>query len=207
MLKLDIKQKLEELFPNAGCELNYSNIYELSVAVILSAQTTDKSVNLVTPLLFTKYPTINDLAIAKAEDVQQIIRQIGLFVRKSQLIIGFAKTVVEKYQGIVPDTIEELIKIPGIGRKTANVIVSEGYKKPGFAVDVHVSRVTKRLGLVDDSFDPVKIEYALKELFKEEDWHQMHHLLIFMGRYLCKAQNPMCDNCPFVNDCQYNKKR
>ena len=206
MLKLDIKQKLEELFPNAGCELNYSNIYELSVAVILSAQTTDKSVNLVTPLLFTKYPTINDLAIAKAEDVQQIIRQIGLFVRKSQLIIGFATTVVEEYQGIVPDTIEELIKIPGIGRKTANVIVSEGYKKPGFAVDVHVSRVTKRLGLVDDSFDAVKIEYALKELFKEEDWHQMHHLLIFMGRYMCKSQKPLCEECPFITECKFNKR-
>ena len=206
MLKEDIKLKLEQLFPNAGCELDYRNIYELSVAVILSAQTTDKSVNIVTPNLFSKYPTVDDLASAKEEDVQKIIRSIGLFVRKSQLIINFAKCVANNYNGIVPDEIDELIKIPGIGRKTANVIVSEGYKKPGLAVDVHVIRVSKRLGLVPETYDAVQIEYALKELFDREDWHQIHHLLIFMGRYMCKSQKPLCEECPFITECKFNKR-
>lgn len=206
MLKQELKLELKKIFPNAGCELNYRNIYELSVAVILSAQTTDKSVNLVTPNLFEKYPTINELALAKEEDIKEIIKSIGLSTRKSQLLVAFAKSVVKIYFSIIPNEIDELVKIPGIGRKTANVIVSEGYKKPGFAVDVHVARVSKRLGLVPENYNPVQIEHALKTMFEPNEWHEMHHLLLFMGRYMCKSQKPECFRCPFIYNCVYNKR-
>lgn len=196
-----IKDELGNLFPNAKCELDYNNIYELSVAVILSAQTSDKSVNKVTPNLFTKYPTINDLAKADICDVESIIAPLGLAKRKSINIVGFASEVVLKFDGIIPDSIDSLITLPGVGRKTANVIISEGYHLPGFAVDVHVERVTKRLGLVDLSDDPKKIEFKLKKLYNPSDWHLMHHRFIFMGRYLCHSTNPECNKCPFVKDC------
>lgn len=200
-----IFEELGKLFPNAGCELNYNNVYELSVAVILSAQTTDKAVNKVTPKLFEKYPTIESLSMATLEDVCDIIKSIGLYQRKSEYIIEFSKCVIKDFNGIIPKSIEELIKIPGVGRKTANVIVSEGYKLPGFAVDVHVTRVSNRLGLVNVC-DPNKIEMKLKELYSSDKWHIMHHRLIFMGRYLCKAQNPECNRCPFTSICTYYKK-
>ena len=200
-----VSEELAKLFPNASCELDYRNVYELSVAVILSAQTTDKAVNKVTPKLFEKYPDLEHLASANIQDVERIIQAIGLYKRKSIYIIEFAKFIINEYHGIIPNTIEELIKVPGIGRKTANVIVSEGYKLPGFAVDVHVTRVTNRLGLVNTT-DPNKIEMILKELFPKDEWHIMHHRLIFMGRYLCKAQKPECNRCPFINKCLYDKK-
>ena len=200
-----VSNELAKLFPNASCELDYRNVYELSVAVILSAQTTDKSVNKVTPKLFEKYPDLDHLASANIQDVERIIQSIGLYKRKSIYIIEFARFIINEYHGIIPNTIEELIKVPGIGRKTANVIVSEGYKLPGFAVDVHVTRVSNRLGLVNTT-DPNKIEMILKELFPKDEWHIMHHRLIFMGRYLCKAQKPECNRCPFINKCLYDKK-
>ena len=200
-----VSSELAKLFPNACCELDYRNVYELSVAVILSAQTTDKSVNKVTPMLFEKYPDLDHLASANIQDVERIIQTIGLYKRKSIYIIEFARFIINEYYGIIPNTIEELIKVPGIGRKTANVIISEGYKLPGFAVDVHVTRVSNRLGLVNTT-DPNKIEMILKELFPKDEWHIMHHRLIFMGRYLCKAQKPECNRCPFINKCLYDKK-
>ena len=200
-----VSSELAKLFPNASCELDYRNVYELSVAVILSAQTTDKSVNKVTPMLFEKYPDLDHLASANIQDVERIIQTIGLYKRKSIYIIEFARFIINEYYGIIPNTIEELIKVPGIGRKTANVIISEGYKLPGFAVDVHVTRVSNRLGLVNTT-DPNKIEMILKELFPKDEWHIMHHRLIFMGRYLCKAQKPECNRCPFINKCLYDKK-
>lgn len=206
MLNVDsntLINELEQLFPDAKCELTYRNIYELSVAVILSAQTSDVSVNKVTPFLFTAYPTINDLANAKYENVFDIISSLGLAKRKAEYIIKFAKTVLDKYQGIVPNTIEELITIPGIGRKTANVIISEGYGLPGLAVDVHVTRVSKRLGLASDAANPDQIEVILKNYIPKELWHNMHHKLIFMGRYLCKSQKPDCYRCPFTKNCLY----
>lgn len=202
-----LKQELKKLFPDAKCELNYHNIFELSIAVILSAQTTDKSVNLVTPTLFKKYPTLYDLSNANVSDVEQIIKSIGLYKRKSQLIIDFSKTVISNFNGVIPNNIEDLVTIPGVGRKTANVIVSEGYKLPGLAVDVHVSRVSKRLGLVPLDYDVVQIEHALKEMFDKSEWHEIHHLLIFMGRYKCKAQKPNCLECPFISRCTYHKNR
>lgn len=197
----EILSKLSLLFPNAHCELNHNNIYELSVAVILSAQTTDERVNSITPLLFTKYPNLQALSLAEHKDVEDIIHSIGLFQTKAKNIINFAKAVINNYNKEIPKTLEELITLPGVGRKTANVILSVGYNLPGLAVDTHVSRVSKRLGLVDENDDVLAIEYKLKEMFDEEDWGTLHHCLIFFGRYLCSAKKPLCENCPFINIC------
>lgn len=199
-------ENLNTLFPNAKCELNYRNIYELSVAVILSAQTSDAQVNKVTPNLFEKYPDVISLCNARRQDVFEYIKMLGLAERKSEYLINFAKVVLEKFNGIIPSTIEQLVTIPGIGRKTANVIVSEGYRLPGFAVDVHVTRVSKRLGLALEEDNPDKIEIKLKQFFPEEMWHQLHHQMIFMGRYLCKSQKPECERCLFQDSCKYYKK-
>lgn len=200
-------EKFNILFPDAKCELNYRNIYELSVAVILSAQTSDAQVNKVTPHLFQQYPNVESLGNAKQKDVFEYIKMLGLAERKSEYLIKFAKVVLEEFDGIVPSTIEQLVTIPGIGRKTANVIVSEGYRLPGFAVDVHVTRVSKRLGLASEDDNPDKIELKLKKYFPEELWHQLHHQMIFMGRYLCKSQRPECERCLFQQSCKYYKEK
>lgn len=206
MLNVDssiVINELEKLFPDAKCELNYRNVFELSIAVILSAQTSDASVNKITPKLFEKYPTIQDMAHAKYDDVYSIISSLGLATRKAEFLIRFSEEVLIKYQGIVPNTIEELTKLPGVGRKTANVIISEGYGLPGLAVDVHVTRVSKRLGFADENATADQIEVVLKNYFPIETWHNMHHKLIFMGRYLCKSQKPECYRCPFTKNCLY----
>ncbi len=197
----EILSKLSNLFPNAHCELNHSNIYELSVAVILSAQTTDERVNNITPQLFTKYPNLQALSLANSKEVEEIIHSVGLFQMKAKNIINFAKEVVNNYNYEIPKTLEELITLPGVGRKTANVILSVGYNLPGLAVDTHVSRVSKRLGLVNENDNVLTIEHKLKAMFKEEDWGILHHYLIFFGRYLCTAKNPLCEKCPFIKKC------
>ena len=189
-----IGEALGKMFPDAHCELDYHNVYELSVAVILSAQTTDKAVNLVTPQLFSRYPTIEALAQAQPRDVEPLICRIGLAKTKAKNIVSFANCVVDQFCGVIPQTIDELVTLPGVGRKTANVIVSEGFGQPGFAVDVHVTRVTNRLGLVNTQ-DPVKIEHQLKAMYPTELWHMMHHRFIFLGRNICKAKHPMCNAC------------
>ena len=206
MLNVDkniVIEELERLFPDAKCELNYNNIYELSVAVILSAQTSDASVNKVTPILFNKFSTISLLANASYDEVYNIISPLGLAKRKAEYLIRFAQVIIDKFQSVIPQTIEELITIPGIGRKTANVIISEGYGLPGLAVDVHVTRVSRRLGFVSDNATADQIEIVLKNYFPIESWHNMHHKLIFMGRYLCKSQKPECYRCPFTKNCLY----
>lgn len=197
----EILEQLEKLFPNAKCELNHRNVYELSIAVILSAQTTDERVNLITPNLFEKYPTLDSLASSNQSDVEKIIQSVGLYQTKAKNIIGFSKMVLDVYNGIIPSTIEELVKLPGVGRKTANVIVSVAYNLPGLAVDTHVTRVSKRLGLVNEEDNADIIEQKLKNLFDINDWGRVHHLLIFFGRYMCIAKKPLCDNCPFINRC------
>jgi endonuclease-3 len=202
-------QPLKETFPNARCELNYRNIYELAISVILSAQSTDKAVNEVTPALFRKYPRIEALAEATVEKVIPYIKKIGLYKNKANHIIQFAKTVQADFDGVIPSTIEELILLPGVGRKTANVIVSEGFGLPGLAVDTHVERVSKRLGLVNPNDNSFQVEMKLKRLLPPEKWHEVHHQLIFMGRYLCLARKPLCSLCPFREEyCQmiHNKK-
>ncbi|MGI6608214.1 MAG: endonuclease III [Erysipelotrichaceae bacterium] len=197
-----IFKKLFELFPDAGCELNYQSDYQLAVAVVLSAQTTDKAVNRVTDILFDQYPDVYSLAEAEVKEVEKIIRTIGLYKNKSKNIINLSKTIVERYNGIVPDNYNELISLDGVGRKTANVILSELFKKPAIAVDTHVNRVAKRLGLAERNDSVIVVEMKLKENFKKEYWSKLHHLMIHFGRYKCLARNPICTDCPFKEICK-----
>ena len=204
MLKIDYKKLLNELeilFPNAGCELIYHNIYELTVAVMISAQTTDKKVNTVTPKLFCKYPDVYSLSKANVIEVEQIIKSIGLAKTKASNMIKFANIVVNEFNGRIPSSLEELTTLPGIGRKTANVVLSEGYKIQRIAVDTHVERTSKRLNLSNIDSSVLQVEKDLMDYFPEEKWHRAHHLLLFFGRYMCKSQNPDCINCPFKQHC------
>ncbi len=195
-----INNYLEELIPNPICELNYQKAYELVIAVMLSAQTTDKGVNKVTSILFKKYNSLETLAGSNIEDIKEIVKPIGNYNKKANNIIEISKILINKYKKQVPKTYEELEVLPGIGRKSANVIRSEIYKIPSFAVDTHVIRVTNRLGLVKTK-DPVIIEKELEKIFKKSDWIRKHQQLVLFGRYYCKAKNPDCQNCKLMNIC------
>lgn len=195
-----INNYLDELIPNPICELNYQKDYELVIAVMLSAQTTDKGVNKVTSILFQKYNSLEKLASSNIEDIKEIIKPIGNYNKKANNIIEISKILINKYKKQVPKTYEELEILPGIGRKSANVIRSEIYKIPSFAVDTHVIRVTNRLGLVKTK-DPVIIEKELEKIFKKRDWIKKHQQLVLFGRYYCKAKNPDCKNCKLINIC------
>ena len=195
-----INNYLDELIPNPICELNYQKDYELVIAVMLSAQTTDKGVNKVTSILFQKYNSLEKLASSNIEDIKEIIKPIGNYNKKANNIIEISKILINKYKKQVPKTYEELEILPGIGRKSANVIRSEIYKIPSFAVDTHVIRVTNRLGLVKTK-DPVIIEKELEKIFKKRDWIRKHQQLVLFGRYYCKAKNPDCKNCKLINIC------
>lgn len=203
----DILVEIEKMFPDAGCELVYHNVFELLIAVMLSAQTTDKSVNIVTPVLFEKYPTVIALANADILEVKEIIKRIGLYSNKSKNIIAASKVLVEKYNGIVPSDLIKLMELPGVGRKTANVVLSEGFKIPRIAVDTHVERVCKRLGISNYDDSVLEVEMRLMELIDESKWHPSHHLLLFFGRYFCLAKKPNCENCFYKKSCTfYNDK-
>lgn len=195
-----INNYLDELIPNPICELNYQKAYELVIAVMLSAQTTDKGVNKVTSILFQKYNSLEKLASSNIEDIKEIIKPIGNYNKKANNIIEISKILINKYKKQIPKTYEELEVLPGIGRKSANVIRSEIYKIPSFAVDTHVIRVTNRLGLVKTK-DPVIIEKELEKIFKKSDWIRKHQQLVLFGRYYCKAKNPDCQNCKLLNIC------
>ena len=196
---------LSKLFTDARCELDHADAYQMAVAVILSAQTTDASVNRVTPSLFEKYPQVNDLAQADSKDVEACIASLGLYRNKARSIIGFAKGVVEKYDGVIPDHMDGLTSLPGVGRKCANVILSECFQIPSLAVDTHVSRIAKRLYLAFEKDSVDTIERKLKQKFPKERWIASHHQMIFFGRYLCHARNPECTRCPFTQYCRYYK--
>lgn len=198
-MKYIVKNYLDELFPNAHCELVYNNHFELLIAIVLSAQTTDNKVNSVTPVLFKKYPTIKSLADANLDEVVSILKPLGLANNKAKNIIATANILKDKE---IPNTREELIKLPGVGRKTANVFLAEGLKINAFAVDTHVSRVAYRLGITK-SEDPLIIEKDLTNLFAEEDWIKLHHQMIFFGRYFCKAKNPNCKECKLKEHCLF----
>lgn len=199
-----IYNTLAKLFPNAHCELNYGSIFQLTVAVILSAQTTDVSVNKVTPQLFQKYPTVQDLSKAKIEDVESIIKSIGLYRNKAKSVVAMAKEVLNRFDGNIPNNMDDLLTLPGIGRKTANVVLSEGFKQPAIAVDTHVNRVSQRLGITKMNSSPEETEEELKKVFSKDKWSQLHHYLIFLGRYMCHSRKPECDLCPFrTNGCKY----
>ncbi len=197
-----ISNYLDELI-KPRCELNYQKDYELVIAVMLSAQTTDKGVNKVTNILFNKYQDLNSLSQANLEELKEIIKPIGNYNKKSNNIINISKILLEKYQGIVPKTHAKLEILPGIGRKSANVILSEIYHIPTFAVDTHVIRVSNRLNLVKTK-DPIKIEEKLKKIFPKKDWIKRHQQLVLFGRYYCKALKPDCKNCKLKEICSKN---
>lgn len=202
----EIETYLDELFPNPKCELNYNKDYELLIAVVLSAQTTDKRVNKVTNVLFKKYPTLKDLKNADVHDIEKIIKEIGTFRKKAVFVKEIAQLLDEKYDGVVPNERKELEQFPGVGRKTCNVVLSNIYNIPAIAVDTHVSRVSKRLGLVSKNDDVTKIEKKLMKKIKKENWSKMHHQLVLFGRYECKAQKPNCKICKLSNICKEKNK-
>jgi len=202
----EILNHLERMYPEAGCELEHADNYQMAVAVILSAQTTDASVNRVTPALFAAYPDITALADADLKDIEEKIQSLGLYRNKAKSIKGFAKGVVENFNGVIPDTMEDLVKLPGVGRKCANVILAECFRIPALAVDTHVSRVSRRLGLAYQKDDVDTIERKLKKKIPKERWIKTHHQMIFFGRYLCHSRNPECILCPFVKICHEKNK-
>ena len=205
-MKVDeILAALTAMFPDAPCELNHRNPFELAVAVVLSAQTTDVSVNKVTPRLFEKYPTPEALAEAPLEDIEDCIRRIGLYHNKAKSIQGLARGVVEQFGGVMPQTMEELTSLPGVGRKSANVIMSVCFGMPAIAVDTHVERVSKRLGLAAPKDTVLEVEKKLMRKLPKAEWSHAHHLFIFFGRYFCKAKNPQCPDCPFTSFCREYK--
>ena len=192
---------LSSLYPDAHCELDFHNPFEMLVATVLSAQATDISVNKVTPLLFSKYPNSFALSKASESDVMAIIKPVGLAKTKAHNIINLSKVLVEKYKGEVVKDFDELIKLPGVGRKTANVVLAEAFDIPRIGVDTHVSRVSNRLGLTNNT-DPFLIEQDLMTLYPKEIWKELHLKLLFFGRYLCKKKNPECTRCPFIGKCK-----
>ena len=197
-----IIENLNRLYPDAHCELNHKDSFELLIAVVLSAQTTDVSVNRVTSALFEKYPDALSLSEASEEDVMRLIHSIGLYKNKSRNIINLAKELVKRFNGEVPSKREELESLPGVGRKTANVVLSNCFDYPAFAVDTHVSRVSKRLMIARKDDDVLTIEKKLMKFFPRNCWSRLHHQFIFFGRYKCKAKNPECTDCPFKDSCR-----
>jgi endonuclease III len=192
-------ERLRDLYP-AATELTHKNPFELLIATILSAQTTDRSVNLVTPELFRRYPTAHDLAAADPAQVEQLIKPTGFYRLKTMRIIAGSRALVELFGGEVPKTMEDMVKIPGIGRKTANVILGAGFDEPGFAVDTHVIRLTNRLGFVATR-DPVKIEYQVTATVPREEWTALSLRLILHGRRVCDARRPLCEECVLNDFC------
>ena len=192
-------ERLRELYP-AATELLHENPFQLLIATILSAQTTDRSVNLITPELFRRYPAAEDLAAADPAEVEKLIKPTGFFRAKTRRIIAASRKLVELFAGVVPDNMEDLIQIPGIGRKTANVILGAGFGVPGFAVDTHVIRLTNRLGLVRTR-DPVKIEYQVCSMVPKEEWTGLSLRLILHGRRICGARRPLCVECVLNDFC------
>lgn len=199
--------KIGEMFPDAHCELEHSNPFELVIAVALSAQCTDVLVNKVTKNLFQKYKTPEDYLSVPLEELQNDIRSIGLYRNKGKNIQKLCQMLLDDYNGVVPNTQEELVKLPGVGRKTANVVVSVAYGVPAIAVDTHVERVSKRLALCRWKDSVLEVEKTLMKKIPMDKWSVTHHRLIFFGRYHCKAQNPQCDVCPLLDLCREGKKR
>jgi endonuclease-3 len=196
----------EEHAPNAETELIYDNPFQLLVAVILSAQCTDKRVNLTTPSIFKKYPTANELSKANFDELFPLVKSISYPNNKTKHLIGMANMLLEKFQGQVPMTVDELIQLPGVGRKTANVITSVIDDQPNMAVDTHVFRVSARIGLTTNATTPLAAERQLVENIPSELVHKAHHWLILHGRYICVARKPKCEECGLTPICKYYKK-
>ena len=191
---------LAETYPDAHCELDFGTPLELLVATILSAQCTDKRVNMVTPTLFAKYPTVSDYATADPSEMEGIIRSTGFFRAKTNSIIGMARSVEEHHGGVVPKRLQDLVKLPGVGRKTANVVLGNAFDVPGLTVDTHFQRLVRRFGWTDET-DPVKIEHLVAELLPKREWTIFSHRVIWHGRRICHARRPACGVCPLAALC------
>lgn len=198
---LNAVEILKKEYPDAVCSLTASNPFELLVAVRLSAQCTDARVNLVTPALFAKYKTLDDYANADLKDVETLVKSCGFYKNKAQSVIGMAKMIRDDFDGKVPDTIDDLVKLPGVGRKTANLIVGDVYGKESIVVDTHMIRISNRIGLVSVK-DPVKIEMALKKIIPPEEGSDFCHRIVLFGRDICSARSPKCDGCPMSDNCK-----
>lgn len=207
MLKKERYKAFVEYFsthnPDAQTELHYSNPFELLIAVILSAQCTDKRINQITPALFNRYPTPESLAESSVEEVFSYIRSVSYPNNKAKHLVGMAQKLLGEFQGIVPEAVEQLVKLPGVGRKTANVISSVVYDKPAMAVDTHVFRVSNRLGLTTRATTPLAVEKQLVKFLPEETIKVAHHWLILHGRYTCLARRPKCEECQITYFCKY----
>ena len=199
---LEVSKYLDSLFPNAKCELFYSKDYELVIAVMLSAQTTDKAVNSVTSHLFKKYPTLKSLVDADIKDIENEIKSLGLYKNKAKNIKGIVETLYNNFNSIVPSDKNELQTLPGIGNKSAGVIRCEAFKIPDLPVDTHIIRISNRLGIATKKDEPIDIERKLKKIIPEESWIKSHHQLIHFGRYFCTARNPKCEECKIKKYCK-----
>lgn len=192
---------IDEMFPDAKCELKHENPWQLLIAVMMSAQTTDKSVNAITEHLFQKYQSVEDFANADLKELENDIRKIGLYRNKAKNIIGICQALIRDFNGEVPKTHKELETLPGVGRKTANVVLSVAFEQPALAVDTHVERVSKRLKLAKKDDSVLEVEKKLCKAIPRQRWIKTHHQLIFFGRYFCKATSPMCMECPLFDIC------
>lgn len=197
---------LNNLYPEVKCFLNYSKDYELLIAVMLSAQTTDKAVNSVTSVLFSKYKTLKSLGSARVFDVEEIIKSIGMYKVKAKNVVDIANGLLTKFNGVVPSNKEDLMSLPGVGNKTANVVLNELYKKEEFPVDTHIFRFSKRLNIAKESDDVIVAEEKLKKYFENYSFYKLHHQIILFGRNICNAKKPNCKNCGLVNICKYKNK-
>ena len=195
-----ITRELGRIYPDAHCELDFTNPLELAVATILSAQCTDARVNMVTPTLFAKYPTAKDYAEADRAVVEEIVKSTGFFRNKTTSIIGLGQALVERFDGEVPNRLEDLVTLPGIGRKTANVILGNAFGVPGLTVDTHFGRLVRRLDWTQET-DPVKVEFAVMDLIPKKEWTILSHRLIWHGRRCCYARKPDCANCGIARYC------
>lgn len=201
-----IKSYLDKILPDAKCALNYNKDYELVIAVMLSAQTTDKAVNNVTNNLFNKYKTLEEFANANLFDIEKEIQKLGMYKIKAKNIIGICSDLLNKFNGRVPLEKELLVTLPGVGNKTANVVRAELFNIPEIAVDTHILRISKRLELANEDDTPLEVEQKLRKLFKEEQYIKLHHQLIWFGRTICKAKNPNCNECMIRNFCKESKE-
>ena len=196
----EVARRLADLYPGAECELTHRNPYELLAATILSAQCTDVRVNMVTPALFEKYPSPEALAVARPSDVERIVRSTGFYQSKARNLIGMAQALVERFDGEVPTDLDDLVTLPGVGRKTGNVVRSVAFDLPGLPVDTHVGRLSRRLGLTRET-DPVKVELDLNRYLPGEEWGRFSLRLILHGRRVCDARRPRCDECTLADIC------
>ncbi|MBA8771033.1 endonuclease III [Staphylococcus coagulans] len=204
---LEMIDVIDQMFPNAECELVHDNPFELTIAVLLSAQCTDNTVNKVTHSLFQKYHTPEDYLAVDLEELQQDIRSIGLYRNKAKNIQKLSQSLLDQFNGEVPHTHAELESLAGVGRKTANVVMSVAFGEPALAVDTHVERVSKRLGICRWKDNVTEVERRLTSIIPKERWTKSHHQLIFFGRYHCLAKKPKCGVCPLFNDCREGQKR